>query len=153
VAIRNALLALVVLLALTGPAAHAASEAQAFQAMVRQGLAAAPQDFASIRADTNHGNQYVPSYDTTLVLDAQYLTACSVMDETDPSSFEHPSWTFDCTIAMPGDSSDARLAQIVAEVAPAIPDGFVRTDRSSPEEPSALADGWCIGLGRTTHTL
>jgi len=131
-AIRSALLSIAAVLALTGQAPEITPglEAQAFQAIVHQGLTAAPQDFASIRVTTNSGNRYVPIYDATVAADATYVKPCSIVDETDSSSFQYPSWSFECTIAMPGDSSDARLAQIVAEVVSAVPDGFARTDRN-----------------------
>jgi hypothetical protein len=129
--VRRVLASVAVVLALTAqtPAPAPGLEAQAFGAMIAAGLTAAPRDFASIRAQTNHGNRYVGLYDATVAVDATYLKACSVIDSTDSSSFEHPSWAFTCTIALPGDSSDARLAEIAGEVGPFVPNGFARTDR------------------------
>jgi hypothetical protein len=130
--IPKTLLAAAAIAALTAqtPGSGANSEASAFAAMIGQGLAAAAQDFSSIRNTTNTGNQYVGIYGATAPVDATYLANCSVTDETDSSSFEHPSWLYSCTIANAGDSSDARLAQIATGVAPSIPEGFTRTDRS-----------------------
>jgi len=117
------LLPLAASLALTGQASASTpvSEAQAFQAMVRQGLAAAPQDFASIRGAVIRGNQDMPSYGATVTVDATYLKDCIVVNETRPSSVERPWWMFACMIAPPSPSSHARLAQIADEVAPAVP--------------------------------
>jgi hypothetical protein len=131
VAIRNALIGFAAVLALTAqtPAPTPGSEGQAFGTMIGAGLAAAPGNFASIRGQTNHGNRYVGLYDPTAAVDATYLKACSVVDETDGSSFEHPSWQFQCTLSLPGDASDARLAEIAAEVVPAVPAGFTRAER------------------------
>jgi len=124
------LLAALALATLTAQAPATSPEAQAFATMVSAGLAAAPQSFSSIRNDTNTGNQYVGIYGATVAVDSTYLTNCSVTDETDPSSFQYPAWIYACTIVDAEDSSDARLAAIAAEVAPAVPQGFTRTDRS-----------------------
>jgi hypothetical protein len=129
--LRCVLIPIALGLALTAqtPAPTPGSESQAFGMMIGAGLTAAPGNFSSIRGQTNHGNRYVGLYDPIVPLDATYLKACSVVDSTDSSSFEHPSWAFTCTLALPGDSSDARLAEIAGEVAPFVPSGFARTDR------------------------
>jgi hypothetical protein len=137
VALRSMLLSLAALLALTGQASASTSvsEAQAFQTMVRQGLAAAPQDFASIRGavirhspeivNPGGSDQDLPTYDATVTVDATYLKDCIVVNETKPDSSEHPWWMFACMIATPGHSSYARLAQIADEVSPAVPGSWI----------------------------